>query len=226
MRFKIIYVVLLFLSMHISAQIDGERKSRSIPAIETPEAKDNSKNLKIPAKPEKENKTSGITTPKIVPDLKFPKKELSMFQEEEFGNPGELYIKNINKHLSNLRPTPEEIERRNGSLTDVFLGDFKSKAAFVNVVYRDHGAVDGDVIQVRINDDIIHPRVFLRGGYSGFKLDLRKGFNKIDFVALNQGQSGPNTAEFKVIDDKGNLVTHNQWNLSTGVKATVIVFKD
>ncbi|MDP5157247.1 MAG: hypothetical protein NWQ07_01555 [Flaviramulus sp.] len=79
---------------------------------------------------------------------------------------------------------------------------------------------------MRVNDDIIHARVFLTGGYSGFKLDLKPGFNKIDFVALNQGESGPNTAEFQVIDDNGFIVSHNQWNLATGVKATIIVVKE
>jgi hypothetical protein len=34
-----------------------------------------------------------------------------------------------------------------------------------------------------------------------------KRFNKIDFEALNQGSSGPNTAEFKVYDDKGSLIS-------------------
>ena len=45
-------------------------------------------------------------------------------------------------------------------------------------------------------------------------------FNKIDFVALNQGASGPNTAEVMVFDDNGKLVGSNRWNLATGVKAT------
>ena len=32
---------------------------------------------------------------------------------------------------------------------------------------------------------------------------LKKGINKIDFLALNEGNAMPNTAEFHVIDDKG-----------------------
>ena len=72
---------------------------------------------------------------------------------------------------------------------DQFLGDFKSKAKFVNVVYRDHGYTDGDIIQVLVNDDIIHSRVYLTNGYKGFKLDLQPGFNKIDFLALIQVMS-------------------------------------
>jgi hypothetical protein len=46
--------------------------------------------------------------------------------------------------------------------------------------------------------------VNLNSNFKGFEIVLEKGFNKIDFVALNQGSSGPNTAEFKVYDDKGH----------------------
>ena len=60
----------------------------------------------------------------------------------------------------------------------------------------------------------------------GFEIVLEKGFNKIDFEALNQGSSGPNTAEFKVYDDKGSLISASQWNLGTGFKATIILVKE
>ena len=43
----------------------------------------------------------------------------------------------------------------------------------------------------------------------------------IDITALNQGDSGPNTAEFVVYDDKGNVVSSKEWNLLTGVKAKI-----
>ena len=45
-------------------------------------------------------------------------------------------------------------------------------------------------------------------------------------MALNQGESGPNTAEVRVYDDQGNLMMANRWNLATGTKATFIVVKD
>ena len=56
-------------------------------------------------------------------------------------------------------------------------------------------------------------------------IKLLEGFNKIDFVALNQGESGPNTAEVRVYDDDGNVMMSNLWNLATGSKATFIVVK-
>ena len=58
------------------------------------------------------------------------------------------------------------------------------------------------------------------------KFKLNSGFNKIDFLALNQGESGPNTAEVRVFDDNNNIITSNKWNLATGVRATLIVIKN
>ena len=62
--------------------------------------------------------------------------------------------------------------------------------------------------------------------YKKLDVELIKGFNKIDFVALNQGSAGPNTAEVRVYDDQGRLMMANLWNLATGTKATFIVVKD
>ena len=109
---------------------------------------------------------------------------------------------------------------------DQYLGDFKTKAVYVNVVYRDHEYVDGDIIRVFVNDDIVQSQITLDSHFRGFDLTLQPGFNKIDFQALNQGESGPNTAELHVYDDKGVLVSAHEWNLLTGKKATVIIVKE
>lgn len=225
---KLYFSLFIFMILSVSAfaQIDNQKKSIAIPAVES--KKDSTDvNALLPSKPiEKDKSLNTLNAPRISTNLNLPKKEFSMFPEEEFGNPGELYVKQVNKNIADLKLSPEEIEQRNGSTTDQFLGDFKSGAKFVNVVYRDHGYTDGDIIQVLINGDIIHARVFLTGNFKGFKLDLQPGLNKIDFLALNQGESGPNTAEFRVVDDAGNLVSANQWNLATGVKATITINKE
>ncbi len=110
--------------------------------------------------------------------------------------------------------------------SDQYFGDFKSDGKFVQLVYRDHEYVDGDIVRIFINEDVIGARVFLTATFQGIRINLNKGFNKIDIQALNQGESGPNTAEFQLYDDQGNLITGNEWNLATGVKATMIVVKD
>lgn len=226
MKLYFSFIILLLFSLSAFSQIDNKKKSISIPAVESKKDSADTKKI-LPSKPINSNaSTNPLNAPKISTNLNLPKKEFSMFPQEKFGNPGELYVKQVNKNIEDLKLTPKEIEQRNGSTTDQFLGDFKSGAKFVNVVYRDHGYTDGDIIQVLVNDDIIHARVYLTGGYKGFNLNLQKGINKIDFLALNQGESGPNTAEFQVVDDQGNLVSHNQWNLATGVKATIIIVKE
>ena len=219
------FLVFFTITLSLSAQLDTQKRSTSIPAVESNKKTATIPNL-MPSKPIENNPTFGtLNVPEISSGIDLPKKEFSLFSEK-FGNPGELYQKQLDKNLANTKLTPKEIEERNGSLTDQYFGDFKSKAKFVNIAYRDHGYVDGDLIQVLVNDDVVQARVFLNGGFSGFKLDLQKGFNKIDFLALNQGESGPNTAEFRVVDDLGNLVSGNQWNLATGVKATIIIVKE
>jgi hypothetical protein len=62
--------------------------------------------------------------------------------------------------------------------------------------------------------------------FQEIEITLKSGFNKIEFEAINQGTSGPNTAEFQVYDDKGVQVSSNQWNLATGFKASIIVVKE
>ena len=135
-----------------------------------------------------------------------------------FKNPGDIYKEKLNKKEGE---DESKMFRKNQ-----YLGDFKTKSGYAKVSCRDFGEVDGDQIRVLVNDKEIISRIFLEGEFKGFQLDLQKGFNKIDFEALNQGYSGPNTAEFKVYDDKGELISANQWNLATGFKATIIIIKD
>ncbi|MEZ4875415.1 MAG: hypothetical protein R2793_08190 [Flavobacteriaceae bacterium] len=109
---------------------------------------------------------------------------------------------------------------------DMFLGDVKTGGTFVSVQYRDHEYVDGDMIRVYVNGDIVQSSVTLNSSFAGFTLNLVKGVNRIEFEALNQGSSGPNTAELHVYDDKGLIISAKKWNLLTGYKASIIVSKE
>ncbi len=108
---------------------------------------------------------------------------------------------------------------------DQYLGDLKTKAKQATIMYRDHEFVDGDMIRVWVNGEVEIPRVRLEGSFRGFNLKLQDGFNKIDFEALNQGTSGPNTAQVNIYDEIGNLLASYEWNLLTGNKATTIIVK-
>jgi hypothetical protein len=57
--------------------------------------------------------------------------------------------------------------------------------------------VDGDKIRVYLNDKVIEYQVILDSNFQGFEIVLEKGFNKIDFEALNQGSSDPILPNFR-----------------------------
>ena len=109
---------------------------------------------------------------------------------------------------------------------DQFLGEIKTGSQFLSIKYRDHEYVDGDRIRVYVNDDIVQASVFLNASFAGFTLTLEKGENIIAFEALNQGSSGPNTAELHVYDENGFIVSVKEWNLLTGNVARVKVIKE
>jgi hypothetical protein len=109
---------------------------------------------------------------------------------------------------------------------DQNLGDVKTGSKFVSVKYRDHEYVDGDRIRIYVNKDIVQSSVYLGGSFSGFTLTLEEGENEIVFEALNQGSSGPNTAELHVYDDNGTIISAKEWNLLTGHRATIKVIKE
>lgn len=231
MKYSFVLCFFLLFSVSLWAQIDSRQQSSGIiPVIEAPEgeaSETNSLNIDPVEAPSlsipNENTVNGLSVSKT-PNLNV-EEEFSMFNKKTYGNPAELYQDNIKRQLK--MPESEAANPdATGSLVDMYFGDFKTKSGKVNIVYRDHQAFDGDRIMVLVNDDIIHSNVLLTNGYSGFKLDLQPGLNKIDFKAINQGTSGPNTAEFQVLDEDGNIISGNEWNLATGVKATIIIVKE
>ena len=149
----------------------------------------------------------------------FPDAEVKDKRPERFINSNDLYLSRLNKKES------ESNRNINKFKVDQFLGEIRNDGEYVNIILRDHEYADGDLIKVEVNENIVMPAILLTEKAKGFKLDLNSGFNVVDFIALNQGSSGPNTAEIIVYDDKGKLVGTNRWNLATGVKATYIIYK-
>ncbi len=203
------------------AQNEFSNKFKAIPPVD---------NNYTPKKSEiKNNDPAIITAPNVFkkPDPLLPAprqytigapKEMSMVKKNDFVNPGDEIVAKYNKKEDNPEAT---VYRKNQNL-----GDFKMSSLTAKVLYRDAAYVDGDQIRVYLNDKVIQYQVNLDSNFKGFEITLEKGFNKIDFEALNQGTSGPNTAEFKVYDDKGGLISASQWNLGTGFKATILLVKE
>ena len=136
--------------------------------------------------------------------------------KEYFLNPGDAYVKKLNK---------EKEKNPNNYLGDAYLGDVATVSDAANIVCRDFEYVDGDRVGIMVNDEIVVQNLTLDSSFRGINLKLGEGFNKIDFIALNQGDSGPNTAELRIYDDNKKLISSNQWNLATGAKATLIIVK-
>ncbi|MCG2612086.1 hypothetical protein LZZ90_11260 [Flavobacterium sp. SM15] len=222
-----LYALLLVFTFSVSAfaQPDNGKKTVVIPRLKDPEIKANN----IPAV---------AATPRFKPmefsssvldndkPLTFPKEgnktvqigEAPISKPEKFANPYEI--------PKNALPKPQgddntKVFRRNQSF-----GEFKTKANSIVIRCRDHMAVDGDIVKVYINNMVVAAHVELFEDYKVIQIGLTPGFNKLDFEALNQGTSGPNTALFVIFDDKGNLITSNQWDLATGFKGSVMIIKE
>ena len=211
-----VFVSMLLLTLSLSAQFDNTTKKVDFEPINR--VKKDPTGLKLPKAP--------------IPGLS---NQQSRFE-----------IKNENNNtLGKDDPEPLDISTDDGFLTtktdmtpnafvkdkpvsdafdrDQVLGEIKTKSGFVNVVYRDHQSVDGDRIRVYVNYDIVQSDISLDSSFRGFDLTLIPGQNIIEFQALNQGESGPNTAELHVYDENGTLISKNEWNLLTGRKATIVV---
>ncbi|WP_435412815.1 hypothetical protein [Psychroserpens mesophilus] len=200
---------------------DGEKKSIKIPAKETKEKDSTPTPIKIKPNPKiditkTDENISGI--PVKIRELKPEKKEFSMFDDSNLRDPGEIFEKRYNAKL-------EEQGLKIKTMSDMFLGDVRVNGEFANIRCRDHEYPDGDLVQVVVNDEVFIPRLLLTSNFKSFDIPLKEGINTVVFIALNQGESGPNTAEFLVYDDNEVLVSSKRWNLLTGVKAKILVIK-
>lgn len=225
---KQIYLFIFLIGFIASsqAQVEFSNKFKGIPPVNTkpkPEKKDIppvDPNVPIIIPPNVYKSPTIIQSPpNPVDDYKVKtKSEISMLPKDEFINPGDQIRDRLNKRTDRQEGL---VYRRNQDL-----GTYKTTADSANVMYRDAQYVDGDLIRVWLNGVVIRAQVYLDSNFKGFEVTLKKGFNKIDFEALNQGDSGPNTAEFRIYDDKKNLISASEWNLGTGFKATIIIVKE
>ena len=109
--------------------------------------------------------------------------------------------------------------------TAQYLGRLEVETKTVRIECRDFAYVDGDRIRVYINGKLHRSNVLLDGHYFILELPLNHGYNKIDIQAMNQGVSGPNTAQFVVYDGNNKLISTKKWNLLTGQAATLSVMR-
>ena len=108
---------------------------------------------------------------------------------------------------------------------DYYLGNLETQSKYIIIKCRDHEYVDGDRIRLMLNNSIIHPNISLSSIFYVIDIDLDEGYNNIDFIALNEGDSSPNTAQLLVLDENGIVLSNKKWLLYTGYKAQLVVYK-
>jgi hypothetical protein len=209
---------LLFLSMGAWAQRETKSGGIAIPKGNTtvqPSQTTATPNPDSPFKLKHEDKKI-FEGPKFTVSEK--KEEFTMIEENKFVSRSSEF-----EQRAAVTPQGESNEAYRGNQ---FFGEVRSKSKFIQVLARDFQYVDGDRIKVMVNGKTVVEDITLDNNFKGIQLTLSEGFNKIDFEALNQGTSGPNTAEFRVYDDKEQVISTNQWNLATGFKASIIIVKE
>ena len=201
------------------AQVENDRSSLSFPSNN----RDGSNSLlRPPAEESPYLKRDFLKKPLDMTDPSLDDKDtkINMEEQEKFLNPGDIYLSKLKGKGVEAGKDPKKYR------TNQYMGDYRIGGNQARIIFRDHEYPDGDRVRILHNDVVIQPNVLLVERFVGLTVELVPGFNKIDFVALNQGSSGPNTAEVRVYDENGDMTAANQWNLATGVRATYILIKE
>ncbi len=218
-----IYLLICFLGSTVAfSQVkDQENKSIRIPAEISPTNKDSSL-TKVKVAPKfdvEDDKAGGKANTKANNYVsKVEKRPFSMVYNDGLKDPGQIFEQRWKKDAAK-----SGIVR---TMSDQFLGEHRVDSKFVNIICRYHEYPDGDRVEISVNDQLVNSNLLLTSSYRKVQVNLLDGKNTIEIKALNQGDSGPNTAEFLVYDDKGNLVSSKEWNLLTGVKAIIVFINE
>lgn len=224
MSFKRVFLmVLACLVLGISYGQSDEKK--------TPEVKDNTSGAKVSTDKLKATSSKSKVTPSGSFDLSTTKK----LNTDAVNNYSQPKTQNNPNFLAETLPENRDIKGRyywkNEDVThkrletSVSLGTVRSNTKTVKIECRDYSYIDGDRIRILQNDQIVSENIGLKGNYYVYYATLEPGYNKFDFQALNQGLSGPNTAELTIYDANGNILSSREWNLATGEVATLGVLR-
>ena len=219
MKFKLLYILFLLINCEATlfAQFENSNNSVQFEVVEDDIKTPNGMELpaiKLPSiikskNPLRMNDYSGLGLEES--------ELLDITHEDSFLD---LKTNEAPKYFTKDKKIAEEFGR------DQYLGELRTGSLNVTIMYRDHEYVDGDRVRIYVNGDIVKSSVYLSAGFNGFTFLLQPGFNKVEFQALNQGSSGPNTAELRIFNDEGDVISANQWNLTTGRKAMVTIIKE
>ena len=161
-------------------------------------------------------------------EMGIPENRFSMVLKNKFEHKlGDVYRDKMTKDLDKTL-IREELKEDKSLLdrVDRYLGQYKTTSKFFTVKYRDYIAIDGDLINVYLNGELLRSSLYLNYEFGEFRIPLALGFNNIEFVVTSTGTSGGNTAELHVLDDSNRDVTTEYWNnLALGVTIKMIVIR-
>jgi hypothetical protein len=162
-------------------------------------------------------------------EIGTPENHFSMTLKNKFEHKmGDVYQAKMSKDLSKTM-IREGLKEDNSLLDrkDRDLGEFRTKSKFLLINYRDYIQIDGDLINIYVNDKLIRSELYLYAQMDQIKIPLVLGINKVELVVASTGTSGGNTAEIHALDDAGNVVTDEYWNnLALGTKIKLLVIKE
>lgn len=216
---KAVYALffLLMISFYGYSQFENPKKTLKIAPVSNPTgqvAPTSSKSITYPSIFDKKDKLlDGVSILNKKPD-----DTKSVLENDQFDSQSKEYTDRMNNK--------KDGEFHEKFKSDNFLGQFRVATKTISIACRDHEYPDGDLVRIWLNDKIVVESILLDVDFKEVYLELNEGLNKIEIEALNQGDSGPNTAQFTMYDAKKGIITNNKWNLTTGAKAKLIILKE
>ena len=214
MRYKLFLLIFIYVNYLSYSQQDTSVKTLIIKSLEDNEIPINTFPVKVPL-------VRGLTNKLVVPFFNY-----------NLNNALKKPDLDITKKTDLVTPTwdiKQTFKEGNSTSTkfrkDYYLGELETDSKYIIIKCRDHEYVDGDRIKLLLNNIVIHPNITLTGSFYTIDIDLIEGYNNIEFVALNEGESSPNTAQLSVFDENGINLSNNKWLITTGYKARLVVFK-
>jgi hypothetical protein len=231
----ILFFILFFTTITVSAQTEFSTKFKSIPAPKfsakpkkLPEVKDpKGENSDIPSIKTPNVFDNTTITQKSKLQIGEEKSKFTMSTETDFANPGDRYVAKMEKDLDKALKA-EGLKEGRGPLVrkNIDFGDIYTSSAYFIIKCRDFGAIDGDLIKAVFNETAVKDRMLLKSEYQDFKITFNEGFNTLELLALNIGTLGGNTGEFQIYDAEGNFILSDYWdNLDTGFKVKFVIVK-
>ena len=214
MRYNFFLLIVAVLNYSTYSQQDTSVKTLIIKSLEDNEIPLNTFPVKVPL-------VRGLTNKLVIPFFSYNLDDALKKPDLDITNKTDLVTPtwDIKQTFKEGNTTSSKFRK------DFYLGELETESKYIIIKCRDHEYVDGDRIKLLLNNIVIHANINLTGTYYTIDIDLVEGYNNIEFLALNEGESSPNTAQLSVFDENGVNLSNNKWLLRTGFKARLVVFK-